>query len=36
MTDRKPSHAPQLRIPATYRRGGTSQGGFFRREDLPE
>ncbi|RYD15321.1 MAG: 2-methylaconitate cis-trans isomerase PrpF [Lysobacteraceae bacterium] len=29
-------HAPQLRIPATYMRGGTSKGVFFRRDDLPE
>ena len=29
-------HAPQLRIPATYMRGGTSKGVFFRLEDLPE
>ena len=29
------SHAPQLRIPATYMRGGTSKGVFFRLEDLP-
>ncbi|WP_442683891.1 2-methylaconitate cis-trans isomerase PrpF [Stenotrophomonas sp. JC08] len=28
-------HAPQIRIPATYMRGGTSKGVFFRREDLP-
>jgi len=28
--------APQLRIPATYMRGGTSKGVFFRLEDLPE
>ncbi|MBS0213389.1 MAG: 2-methylaconitate cis-trans isomerase PrpF [Proteobacteria bacterium] len=28
--------APQLRIPATYMRGGTSKGVFFRRDDLPE
>lgn len=27
--------APQIRIPATYMRGGTSKGVFFRREDLP-
>ena len=27
---------PQLRIPATYLRGGTSKGVFFRLEDLPE
>ena len=30
------SNAPQLRIPATYMRGGTSKGVFFRRDDLPE
>ena len=29
-------HLPQLRIPATYMRGGTSKGVFFRLEDLPE
>lgn len=29
------SHQPQLRIPATYMRGGTSKGVFFRLEDLP-
>ena len=28
--------APQVRIPATYMRGGTSKGVFFRLEDLPE
>ena len=27
---------PQLRIPATYFRGGTSKGVFFRLQDLPE
>ncbi|MDP3364629.1 MAG: 2-methylaconitate cis-trans isomerase PrpF [Pseudomonas sp.] len=27
---------PQLKIPATYLRGGTSKGVFFRLEDLPE
>ncbi len=30
------SHASQIRIPATYMRGGTSKGVFFRLEDLPE
>jgi hypothetical protein len=30
------SSQPQLRIPATYMRGGTSKGVFFRLEDLPE
>ena len=29
------SHLPQIRIPATYMRGGTSKGVFFRLEDLP-
>ena len=29
-------HAPQLRIPATYMRGGTSKGVFFRLQDLPD
>ena len=28
-------HLPQLRIPATYMRGGTSKGVFFRLQDLP-
>ena len=28
--------AGQTRIPATYMRGGTSKGVFFRLEDLPE
>ena len=27
---------PQIKIPATYIRGGTSKGVFFRLEDLPE
>jgi len=30
------SHPPQIRIPATYMRGGTSKGVFFRATDLPE
>ncbi|MEQ4618521.1 MAG: 2-methylaconitate cis-trans isomerase PrpF [Corticimicrobacter sp.] len=29
------SQAPQTRIPATYMRGGTSKGVFFRLQDLP-
>ena len=29
------THLPQLRIPATYLRGGTSKGVFFRLQDLP-
>lgn len=30
------SHAPQVKIQATYMRGGTSKGVFFKVEDLPE
>ena len=30
------THAPQIRIPATYMRGGTSKGVFFNLTDLPE
>lgn len=30
------AHAPQVKIPATYIRGGTSKGVFFRLQDLPE
>ena len=29
-------HAPQIKIPATYMRGGTSKGVFFSLTDLPE
>lgn len=29
-------HVPQVKIPATYIRGGTSKGVFFRLQDLPE
>ena len=29
-------HAPQIKIPATYMRGGTSKGVFFKLDDLPE
>jgi probable AcnD-accessory protein PrpF len=29
------AHVPQIKIPATYIRGGTSKGVFFRRQDLP-
>ena len=29
------THLPQLKIPATYMRGGTSKGVFFRLQDLP-
>ncbi|MFT5635747.1 MAG: putative AcnD-accessory protein PrpF [Cognaticolwellia sp.] len=30
------SHVPQVKIPATYMRGGTSKGVFFNLNDLPE
>ncbi|RIX78163.1 2-methylaconitate cis-trans isomerase PrpF [Acidovorax cavernicola] len=29
-------HSAQIKIPATYMRGGTSKGVFFRLQDLPE
>jgi len=29
-------HAPQVKIPATYMRGGTSKGVFFKLADLPQ
>ncbi|MFL9878842.1 2-methylaconitate cis-trans isomerase PrpF [Herbaspirillum rhizosphaerae] len=29
------NHVPQIKIPATYIRGGTSKGVFFRLQDLP-
>ncbi|PWB30930.1 2-methylaconitate cis-trans isomerase PrpF [Pseudomonas sp. SDI] len=30
------AHVPQIKIPATYLRGGTSKGVFFNLRDLPE
>ena len=30
------THKPQIKIPATYMRGGTSKGTFFNLTDLPE
>ena len=36
MTQLKPSFAPQISVPATYMRGGTSKGTFFKLSDLPE
>ncbi len=30
------AHVPQIRVPATYMRGGTSKGVFFNLADLPE
>ncbi|WP_201579721.1 2-methylaconitate cis-trans isomerase PrpF [Psychrobacter sp. Pi2-52] len=35
-TQSKASFAPQLSVPATYMRGGTSKGTFFKLSDLPE
>lgn len=29
------SHSPQIKVPATYMRGGTSKGVFFKISDLP-
>ncbi len=29
------THKPQIKVPATYMRGGTSKGVFFRLQDLP-
>ncbi|TXD97796.1 2-methylaconitate cis-trans isomerase PrpF [Psychrobacter frigidicola] len=36
MTKPKPTFAPQISLPATYMRGGTSKGTFFKLSDLPE
>ena len=30
------AHVPQIKVPATYMRGGTSKGVFFRLDELPE
>jgi 2-methylaconitate isomerase len=30
------AHVPQIKVPATYMRGGTSKGVFFSLQDLPE
>ncbi|MFW7340024.1 2-methylaconitate cis-trans isomerase PrpF [Pollutimonas sp. H1-120] len=30
------THAAQIKVPATYMRGGTSKGVFFRLQDLPQ
>lgn len=35
-TKSKTPFAPQLSVPATYMRGGTSKGTFFKLSDLPE
>ncbi|WP_348548375.1 2-methylaconitate cis-trans isomerase PrpF [Psychrobacter sp. KFRI-CH2-11] len=36
MTQNQPTFAPQISVPATYMRGGTSKGTFFKLSDLPE
>lgn len=36
MTRPNPAFAPQLSVPATYMRGGTSKGTFFKLSDLPK
>ena len=36
MAQTKPIFAPQISVPATYMRGGTSKGTFFNLSDLPE
>ncbi|MBV7436891.1 2-methylaconitate cis-trans isomerase PrpF [Aeromonas sp. sif2416] len=36
MAHQSPAHPGQVKIPATYIRGGTSKGVFFRLSDLPE
>ena len=34
--ENKPKFAPQISVPATYMRGGTSKGTFFKLSNLPE
>ncbi len=36
MTQSRPTFAPQIPVPATYMRGGTSKGTFFKLGDLPQ
>ena len=36
MANQAPTNAPQIKIPATYMRGGTSKGVFFNLGDLPK
>ncbi|MGM8890353.1 2-methylaconitate cis-trans isomerase PrpF [Psychrobacter sp. 1Y1] len=36
MSNNKNTFAPQLSVPATHMRGGTSKGTFFKLSDLPE
>ena len=35
LSESQSQYAPQLKIPATYMRGGTSKGVFYKLEDLP-
>ncbi len=36
ISQKKPTFVPQISIPATYMRGGTSKGTFFKLSDLPK
>ncbi|MBM5212735.1 2-methylaconitate cis-trans isomerase PrpF [Vibrio parahaemolyticus] len=36
MENNTPNQMSQIKVPATYMRGGTSKGGFFNLEDLPQ
>ncbi|WP_196138198.1 2-methylaconitate cis-trans isomerase PrpF [Aliikangiella sp. G2MR2-5] len=36
MTSEQKLHVPQIKVPATYMRGGTSKGVFFKLTDLPQ
>ncbi|WP_139280447.1 PrpF domain-containing protein, partial [Vibrio parahaemolyticus] len=35
MENNTPNQMSQIKVPATYMRGGTSKGVFFNLEDLP-
>ena len=35
MTNTDKKHAPQIKVPACYMRGGTSKGVFFKLSDMP-
>lgn len=36
MENNTPNQMSQIKVPATYMRGGTSKGVFFNLEDLPQ
>lgn len=36
MANNTPNQTSQIKVPATYMRGGTSKGVFFNLEDLPQ